>query len=177
MGIGFNSMSPRGDIASGIDGGVPCKIGNVPCYGAMVVFAMKPEVLERRDLFFSNHDFGGGKDRYPHFTQYAKRIGQERIFLPAPHHARQKHLNEGTEPNDNEVYLQYEIAWDEIDTIFISTQMGLYDKAVARINAWQAEGLVNPSVRVVPYNGEHHHLQPIISERAKELEQARLPAH
>lgn len=177
MGIGFNSMSPRGDIASGIDGGVPCKIGNVPCYGAMVVFAMKPEILERRDLFFSNHDFGGGKDRYPHFTQYAKHIGQEKIFLPAPHHARQKHLDEGTESTDNEVYLQHEIAWDEVDTVFVSQQMGLYHKVLERMETWQAQGLVNPSVRVVPYDGKSHHLQPIISERAQELAAARIPAH
>jgi hypothetical protein len=143
--IQVTSMSPIGDIASGIDMGVPTKIGDSSTWGGTIYFVMKPEILNRRDLWFSDRDFGGGHNRYSEYQAYAKKIGQNHIYDPCPVDSRQNHLDKGL-GNTNEAYFRHGISWNEVDTIFVSH--GLFDKVVKAVNKWKAEGKLPESLRV-----------------------------
>lgn len=145
MDIQVQTMSPVGDIASGIDMGVPTKIGDSTTYGGSIFFVMKPEILNRRDLWFSDRDFGGGHNRYSEYQAYAKKIGQSHIYDPCPVDARQKHLDNGL-GNTNEAYFRHEISWNEVDTIFV--QHSLYEKVAAKVMLWKKEGKLPESLRI-----------------------------
>lgn len=118
--ISVHSLSPLGDIASGIDHGVPTKIGACPSYGRHLYIAFVPWVLERRDLWFSDRDFGGGHDRNGQYEEYARAIGQDGIDAEASHEARQRHLRKGVLGHGhNECYLRDEVPLSEWDTVWV----------------------------------------------------------
>lgn len=112
------TMSPEGDTGSGTDIGVPTRITTNHCVGAMIFFVLKPTAILRRDLFFAPHDYGGSHTRYESYTNYAKQIGQGKIYHVAPHNARKKHLKTGL-GGSNELYLRHEIPWDEVDVLMV----------------------------------------------------------
>lgn len=143
--IQVTSMSPLGDIASGIDMGVPTKIGESTTYGGTIFFAMRPEILNRRDLWFSDRDFGGGHSRYKEYQAYAKKIGQSHIYDPCPVESRQKHLDTGL-GHSNEAYFRHGISWNEVDTIFVTH--GMYDQVAQAVNKWKSDGSLPSSLRV-----------------------------
>lgn len=145
MNISVQSMSPLGDIASGIDMGVPTKIGKTTTYGGTIFFCMKPEILNRRDLWFSNKDFGGGHNRFGEYEAYAVKIGQGSIYTPPSVEARQKHLNSGL-GSTNEAYFKHEISWNEVDTLFVAAS--LYDEVAKKAAKWRQTGLLPESVRI-----------------------------
>lgn len=144
------SMSPKGDIASGIDTGVPTKIGSTPGYGDMIFFVLKPEVLQRRDVFFADRDFGSSDHRYDDYTAYARSIGQDKIFEPPSDAARQEHLRSGVRGNNNnEAIFRYEIPWDEVAYV-VTNKDADFNKEVAKvIKKAQKAGKVPPDVHVV----------------------------
>jgi hypothetical protein len=119
-GIRLRSMSPLGDIASGIDGGVPCSILPTPSHGDYYHFVLSPRLLERRDLWFSDRDFGGGDSRYDRYTTYANKIGQRRIWDEPSHESRKRHLATGIESSTNEVYCRDSVGLHEIDTVLLT---------------------------------------------------------
>lgn len=155
MQVGIHSMSPKGDIASGIDTGIATKIGQNPTYGSFVYLGMKPQVLERRDAWFSDQDFGGGKCRYDMFNTYAQQIGQGKMHQPASHTARQYHLDHGLD-DSNEAYFKHEIPWDEVDSLFVSDQDGLFDSVLSKVKKWKNKGSMPEHILVVPFNSGHH---------------------
>jgi hypothetical protein len=148
LGIGKVSMSPKGDIASGIDHGVPTKIGPSPSYGGHIYFIMKPRILHQRDAWFSNIDFGGGHDRYDHYNTYAKGIGQGKMHHVASHDARQKHIESGL-GNTNEAYLKYEINWEDVDTICADQSCASSVKNL--VAKWQEAGSLPSHIQVTPF--------------------------
>lgn len=169
LGIGVETMSPRGDIASGIDTGVPCKIGSRTGYGEGVFFGLRPEAIKRRDIFFSDVDFGAGDSRYDEYTAYAARIGQGKIFESPSHRSRVKHLSHGL-GGKNEVWFQHEISWEEIDTVFVSSQ---YSQVVTeRIDGWKKRGSLPAHIRVEIFS---HDLNQRITARAAMLQSS--PMH
>jgi hypothetical protein len=167
-GFGSTTMSPLGDMASGVDWGVPCTINHRPSYGKYVFFALKPSVLARRDLWFSDQDFGGGQCRYDFYQEYARSIGQERTFLPCPPEAREEHLARSWELSHNEVWFRGTVSWDEIDTVFVSNSNRLYEHARAAIETAQAAGDVPEHVRVVSFDDRR-----VGENRYEEVEHAR----
>jgi hypothetical protein len=182
-GFGAITMSPLGDMASGVDWGVPCTIGACPSYGKWIVFGLKPEVLMRRDLWFSDHDFGGGRCRYDLYKAYAQSLGQRRIFEPCPHTARQQHLASCKNWKHNEVWLAHSIAWEEIDSIFVTEAGNLAGKVQAGVNRALESGMIESNVQVIPYSddgsGEHRkeemdhpaRLQEAVAGRARRIGQ------
>lgn len=173
MQVGVHTMSPLGDIASGVDQGVPCKIGDQPSYGKFVFFGMRPEALHRRDLWFSDRDFGGGKCRYNFYQEYAEKIGQKRIYHPATHGSRSRHLEESTDFSHNEVWFKFEIPWDEIDTIFIFASEELVKEITDRVQKWQAAGTLPGHIQVTRVANSKKlgddQLQKAIQSRARAL--------
>lgn len=173
MGIQVRSMSPRGDIASGIDHGVPCKIGASSCYGTYVFFGMRPDILLRRDVWFSDTDFGGCVDRYDRYAEYARGIGQPGIFEPCPHAARQTHLDEGIGDNDNEAYFRREIPWTDIDTVWVMADVtvgatSLYEAALREVEEAKTAGKLPDHVRVEAFGGDDG-LDELLADRARAL--------
>lgn len=146
MNIKTQSMSPLGDIASGIDMGVPCKIGRETQYGGAIFFGMKPEAIERRDLWFSNVDFGGGHNRNASYQKYAKGLGQNDIHSPCPTEGRKKHLKNGLGAT-NEIYFRGEVSWNDVDTLFVANQSeGATIKEM--VEKYKQNGLLPHHVRV-----------------------------
>lgn len=173
MGITAATMSPRGDIASGIDRGVPCAIGSNPAHGARVFFGLRPEILERRDLWFSPRDFGSSDDRYEQYTAYANQLGQKRIYQPTPYQGRKKHLESGLGRVDNEVYFRDRVGFKEIDTIFVEAGGDIdYRNLREQINQWKREGKLPERIRVKIFglkrNG-YRSLTKCINQRARKL--------
>jgi hypothetical protein len=146
MGISGMTMSPLGDIASGIDMGVPCKIGDKSNYGSAIFFGMHPEALNRRDLWFADRDFGGGHNRYPEYAAYAKTLGQKDLHDPCPVDGRAKHLKSGLQRADNEVYFKGEISWNDVDTLFVQASIG--EQIRQQVTQFQQQGLLPPHIRV-----------------------------
>lgn len=173
MNIAARSMSPKGDIASGIDMAVPCKVGDHPAYGAnKICFAMRPEALKRRDLFFAPCDYGASKTRYDQYQKYARSIGQQHMYDPPDHQARTRHLNKGLD-SSNEAWLKHEINWDEIDTVFVADQdgspaSGLVSQVKARIQKYQQQGLIPEHVRVEGYESSVQLAQQV-KKRAQQV--------
>jgi hypothetical protein len=146
---------------------------------------MKPEVLQRRDLWFSDRDYGGGEDRYKKYTKYAKKIGQGKIYREPDHEARQKHLAEGgVSGHYNEVYLKHEISWDEIDTIFVKAEnssfsynsesskksFDLTQKVTEIVSNAKKDGLLPDSIQVQVCKQEKgKRITELICERAQLL--------
>lgn len=153
MGIKVISLSPRGDIASGIDTGVSAKIGDDPEYGSHIIFAMNPAILERRDIWFSDCDFGAGSSRYDKYTAYAHKIGQGKIYLPPPHAARSEHLKHGVDGFDNEVYFKHEINLDEVEVLFVSRVGGLDSKVQVLVDIWKKQAAPGGHLGVIPFGG------------------------
>lgn len=145
MGITSMTSSPIGDIASGIDMGVPCKVGSSTLFGSGIYFGMHPETLNRRDLWFTDHDFGGGDDRNKQYQAYAKKLGQKSLQEPCPVKGRQKHLDTGL-GNTNEVYFANEISWNDVDTIFADSSVGGDIKK--KVAAYKQSGLLPEHIRV-----------------------------
>jgi hypothetical protein len=174
MQLNIHTMSPLGDIASGLDQGVPCKIGLGPSYGKWIFFALKPEVLMRRDLWFADRDFGGGRCRYDLYNQYAKRIGQERLHTPAPAAARERHLREAWDCTHNEVWLKHEIAWDEIDALYVCSTEGFFDIVRARVDEWKSQGLLPEELAVIPYPAEEDNQELAWRMQSRALEMQNL---
>jgi hypothetical protein len=173
MGIRVNSLSPIGDTLSGIDDGVPASIGPDCNYNEWVVFAFKPEILERAQIWFANTDYGGGHNRFAEYDAYARGIGQESFRLPPSHQSRQKHLSEGVMGHeDNEVYFAGGIRWEEIDSVYVRNDSGdnFYQELMARIQSWQQEGLLPKDLHVAPYGSDD--IREKISLRASALAQS-----
>jgi hypothetical protein len=118
--IAVSSMSPSGDVASGIDGGVPCSLNTDIHYGRFCFFLLKPRVLERRDLWFANRDFGAGGHRYDRYTAYARSIGQKRFWHAPSHHARQQHFANGLARKDNECYVRDALSLRDVGCIVVA---------------------------------------------------------
>jgi hypothetical protein len=169
LGIEVETMSPKGDIASGIDTGVPCKVGATAGYGEGIYFGLRPEIIKRRDVFFSNTDFGAGESRYDEYTHYAKKIGQGKIFSPPGHAARIKHFSFGLDAY-NEVWFRHEISWDEIDTLFVRADL---IRAVSeRVEGWIRSTSLPGHIRVECFNGN---VNDHIKRRSGELAEAHQP--
>lgn len=160
------TMSPGGDIGSGIDIGVPTRISSSGCPGSGIYFGMKPEVLYRRDLFFSNTDFGGNTGRYESYNAYAEKIGQGKVHHVASHTARKTHIEHGLN-GSNECYLRYEIPFDEIDTLFV-TDKKLMDKVTTAVKAWKASGDLPEDLKVMSLDDQRG-LQEQIKQRTDDL--------
>lgn len=169
-GVSARSLSPRGDIASGIDGGVPCTLSDKPSFGNFVVFGMKREVLARRDVWFSDQDFGGGHNRYDAYNTYADSIGQGKMHRPPDDHARQYHYDHGLYENENEVYFRHEIPWREVDCLFVNGSEDFLDPLKTKVKQWKKEGLLPESLKIIPseasYNGEMTNPSEVIEKRA-----------
>lgn len=148
MNIHVQSMSPLGDIASGTDTGVPTKFGESVTYGGTIYFAMHPDILGRRDLWFSDRDFGGGHNRFDQYEAYAKKIGQKHIYLPCPTSGRQQHLDDGL-GSSNEVYFRHEISWNDVDTLFVAT--GMLPEVERMVADYQERGWLPAHIRVEGY--------------------------
>lgn len=161
MGIQVSSMSPEGDIGSGIDTGVSASVSNGGGWGT-ITFAMRPEVLERRDIWFANQDYGGDSDRFEQYDGYAKSIGQGRMHWPPSPKARQKHFEHGLQ-GSNEAYFKHEVSFDEIDTLYVEGNSGTFKKVEAKVEAWKKDGTIPKHVRVIQ-NGKEK-----IADRAKLL--------
>ncbi len=114
-------------------------------------FGLRPEVLHRRDLWFSDQDFGGGRCRYDYYRSYAEKIGQERIFHPASHAVRSRHLAGVGEQTHNEVWFRYGVSWDEIDTLFVSERHKLDERVAAMVRVWVDQGVMPEHLRVIGY--------------------------
>lgn len=173
MGILVKSLSPIGDTSCGVDQGVPTKIGDDSAYDSPILFAMSPDLIKRRDMFFADHNFGSGPSNYTKFTAYAEQIGQERIHKPASHVARQHHLENGLGPS-NEAYLKHQIAWEEMDTVFVRED--LYQAVKEKIDGWKKSKQMPHRLRVVSVPpadmGKHTKtgkLQKLIRKRALQL--------
>lgn len=153
-GINVTSLSPIGDIASGIDTGVACSVLDAPHHGHHLFFALKPDVIKRRDLWFSDRDFGACEDRYDKYNDYARSIGQARIHKPASHRARQKHLDHGCKSIGNELYLKHGVSLDEIDTVYVDGGDSFYSRVHKQVADWRAKGLFPENVRVLPFQND-----------------------
>jgi hypothetical protein len=168
MGIRVKTLSPIGDIASGIDMGVPTSIGTKPPFGDCIVFAFTPDILARRDVFFAPRDFGAGINRYQHFQQYAASIGQERIYHSPSPEARERHISCGIDSSSNEAYFKYEIPWSEVDMIILSlSDPGELERATCLIEEAKQCGQVPMEMQVVAT--ESMDVTAIITERAELL--------
>lgn len=166
LGIGVMSMSPRGDIASGVDWGVPCKIDDNPLYGNRVWFVFKPEVLTRRDLWFSDMDFGEGHNRFREYNDYAAYIGQGKFYHPPSPSARDFHLQTGLR-EDNEVWFKDELTLEEVDSIIVD-KPGLAQKIRKRMEAWKRSGRVPKELKVISCN-RNIPVSTRVRQRAQEL--------
>lgn len=162
-GIKRHTMSPLGDLASGIDWGVPCTISRYPSYGGGILFVLKPSVLERKHIFFADRDYGGGKNRFVNYNQYAKTLGQKNFWNSPSHKMRQRHINKiamakQTDPNQplfNEVWFRWRIAWDEIDYVVVSSEDNLYNQVHEKLVKAKQKGLVPHSVKIKMFVGGH----------------------
>jgi hypothetical protein len=164
------TLSPQGDMASGIDHGVPCHIGLVPAYGdEWVTVVMKNEVLERRDIWFAPRDFGPCENRKQLYEGYAKSLEVEGIHSSPKRAARQRHFHTGTERFDNEVYLNGQINWHEIDSLIVSDHPHLAGEIKDQFLEAQAAGKM-PPVRVECVNLLNPDgLKDIVAARKKAL--------
>lgn len=175
-----HTMSERGDVNCGIDDGVACSLTDSPLYGQGVFFAMRPEVLGRRDLWFAPRDFGAKEGRERDYRRYAQAIGAGRDFRDAPSAAaRRTHYERGGATMvDNEVYVRHQITPEDIDTVWVAATPG-NDGAYRRISGWVAQqqrrGRLPGSLRVAPYTGDERardDLTTRIRRRASEVNAA-----
>lgn len=144
-GIQLESMSPLGDLASGIDWAVPCKIGDEIAYGENIFFVMRPSVLLRKHMFFAPKDFGGGASRWNHYKKYANSLGQENIWDAPSHEARQKHFELIGRPN-NETWFKGSISTEEIAAIVVGKH--LFDKVSKIVKQAQQKGKMPKDTKV-----------------------------
>jgi hypothetical protein len=170
MGLGLlHTLSPKGDIASGLDTGVATRIQNQTVHKSMVFFGFKPQAIERRDVFFSDSDFGSGHDRTPSYEAYAKSIGQETTHATPSDKSRKTHLINGLGPK-NEAFFKHEVPWDEIDTIWVRSgpqdEDGMLKATEERVQKWKAAGSMPQHIRVEGFTGS-----PDIAGRADALEE------
>jgi hypothetical protein len=149
----YVSLSPLGDIGSGVDWGVACKLGSEPCYGKWVFFELKPETLLRRDMWFADRDFGGGSSRYDNYNLYARSIGQEYFWLPPSLESRREHISKGISKPDNEVWFAGEVGLEEIQTIW------LFDDSVLLAMRGKIEASI-PDVTIKLFNEEDKLMSP-----------------
>lgn len=166
MGIMANSLSPLGDIASGIDHGVPTTLGKTPYWGEHVAFVIKPSVLETRNVWFAPRDFGGGKNRSNAYTQYAWELGQKDYLDPPSHQSRMRHINRlgegGDLEKDNEAYIGDGIALHQIDSILVSEKMDdIYDDLVEEMQRAKEAGLLPKDTEIKRFR----HLDDFETER------------
>lgn len=167
-----HSMSPLGDLASGIDWGVPCTISKRPNYGKLIVFVMKPNILKREHVFFSDRDYGGGKDRHLYYNHYAKSLGQENFYSPPNHRSRQLHINKlfsshgisqvngGDGPSQlNEAWFRWMIRWDEIAAVLVSSQGDLDVSVRAMVKQAQTKNILPADLGVYTYDHYQNNLQ------------------
>lgn len=168
-GIRVITLSPKGDIASGIDMGVATNIGYTTPLGGFLVFAMRPEVLARRDVFFAPVDFGGGQNRYERFQEYAKSIGQEGMYHPPSPECRLHHYTHGTEHVKNETYFRHEIAWEEVDTLYVDMRFDFAASIFKRVERYKAQGKLPAQLCVAGYTGRES-LPALIKARSAAIE-------
>lgn len=161
------SMSPIGDIVSGLDWAVPATINTYPSYGKHIFFVVSPSVLQRQHLFFAPCDFGGGKNRFHQYNDYAKSLGQT-SFLEAisPQH-KTKHLNNIQNMPYNEVWFKHSLAWQEITHVLVSDKNSLHHKATKLLQA-------NPQtqhIQVVSYHAKRELAARNVPEISSDLKQ------
>lgn len=167
MGINVESMSWKGDVASGIDIGVPTAVGG-KSYGDYIAFQMKPETIQRRDVFFSPQDYGAGPSRYPKYTAYAKSIGQAGIWTPPSHQSRMTHVRNGLGRTDNEAVFRYELNGNDWDSIH--AEPSVYDETLKIVNAAKRKGTLPKHIKVIKASGG---LKSSVQQRAKDLREGR----
>lgn len=117
-GISIHSLSPLGDIASGVDKGVPCKIGITPSFGDGIYVSISPYSLYREELWFSDQDFGPGQSRYQRYLDYAKSLGSSHYEDIHSIEVRQKHLNNCSQYNYNEVWFKHSVPIQDFEAIY-----------------------------------------------------------
>lgn len=164
-----HTMSPIGDLASGIDWGVPFTISPIPSYGKWIYFVLKRETLLRKDLFFSDRDFGGGKNRLPLYNQYAQSLGQESIFDAPDFGARQKHMYHLPAIHQagelNEVWFSHSVRMDEVAALVVTRQGNLCKHVMQSLQNAFALGYISEIPKVFPFQGvgeEHGKNQELI---------------
>jgi hypothetical protein len=166
--ISVNSLSPIGDIASGIDTGVPCKIGSTPEYGQHIFLGMRPDILDRRDVWFAPRDFGGCETRYDRYNDYARELGQRRFFDPPSTSARKTHLESSERGQSNEVYFKNEVRWSDVDTVFVDHTIA--SQVAEYVAAQQANGVLPATLRVQNVDEAYGSLEQAITQRAQTLQ-------
>jgi hypothetical protein len=145
LGISVTSLDPVGDTHQGIDVGVPASIGKVPGYQSSVYFLLRPEVLQRRDIWFSPTTGWS----YDHYQKCAKKIGQAHFLDPCPVEARAQHLTDkhSLANAHNEVFFTHQISWDEVAELLI-TDKKLYEDLCDKAKAWRQKGYLPESVNI-----------------------------
>jgi hypothetical protein len=164
MGIQVDSLSPRGDIVSGLDVGVPCKIGSSTRYGRYIFFGLDPRAIYRRDIWFAPTDFGPGFNRYDSYGDYARSLGCKSMHDYPGHQARKEHIAQAICSEDNEIWFRHEIPWREINTLWI--QQDIFESAQAMIEKYRHQ---LPDSLVIQAYQEVDELQPLLSARAKKI--------
>jgi hypothetical protein len=164
-GVEVQSMSPIGDIASGIDQGVSATIDSQPTYGDDIIFVLRPSVLARRDIWFAPCDYGASSRRYEQYSAYAEKIGQGKIYRPPSTRARKRHLQDGIKESSNEVYLKHSVGLEEMQAILVSEQ--LYPKAQQLQASLAEEGISVPEVYLIKEEDTDTD-HPTVAEKVRE---------
>lgn len=149
--IKTKTLSPIGDLASGIDHGVPCTINTKPSYGENMFFVMKPSVLNRKHIFFADKDYGGGHNRFEDYQKYAQSLGHNCFLEPPSYDARQKHLSglKKETTKTNEVWFRWQIALQEIEAIVV--HYTLYQDIKKIVEAVQKKGSLPQDIKLYAF--------------------------
>lgn len=148
----LKTLSPVGDIASGIDWAVPATIRPIPTYGKWIFFILEPEILHRNHIFFAPKDFGGGKNRFSAYQNYAKSIEQQCFTSPPSFKSRRIHWQNINKiiSQFNEVWFKDIITWDEIKTVAVDKTILFEVQTI--INKAQQNKLISGHIQVVEYD-------------------------
>lgn len=166
--IEVESLSPLGDIASGIDHGVPATLGKVPFYGSGIFFALKPHLLCTKEIWFSETDYGPGQDRSVLYDNYAQSLGLKNKFHTPDNAARVKHLERlqrGELEADNEIYFADEVCFADMDSIFVKEDYK--DVLLPIIEKAKKNGLVPWQLNVETYNLTDKPLNKLVEKRSQ----------
>lgn len=130
--IHIKTMSPLGDMASGLDWAVPATITTHPVYGNYIFFVLNPKLLTRKYMFFAPKDFGGGKNRLHEYNNYASKLGTRDIRTPLTSKQKREHIKNIPNLKDNEVWFDHSVDWEDITHIIVDKR--IYDKSLNIIN-------------------------------------------
>lgn len=158
-GIKTSTSSPVGDIGSGIDHVVFLGMdGGSTCGSSSPVrIGMRPDVTMRRDVLVSPVDFGGGKDRYPHYKNYRDKleaqagleVGKSTIWTPLDPKARQVHINDqAVNPGSAEYDVAHQIRVEDMQVVAVRDQPTL-TQVQQHLDKLMSDGVVTRIPKVI----------------------------